>query len=175
MNQNFPVDAAGWGQKSNISGSTLNVLLSVPLKIPSSKVCSSLKPTWESNDGNLICVPISNGKVTCFGDSDGSLAYPGTSPMSVVGLTSFGISDSKLGEKYVCGSSNGATYYKHVINYIDWIVSSAKLNVDDLVYNGPAFNGSAVSHAIRSAKPLFTGIYNPLSGLITILWLLLVF
>ncbi|OLY84985.1 Transmembrane protease serine 3 [Smittium mucronatum] len=145
VTDNLPVMTAGWGATSNIAGSNSDVLLSVPLQISSLKICSNLYPLWKSNNGSLICTAVVNGQDTCFGDSGGPLVFSGVSPMPIIGLTSFGVnlsSDPMSGVKHQCGSSNGTGYYTHIINYIDWIVSSTKLNKDSLIYMEQPANGS---------------------------------
>ncbi|OLY84071.1 Serine protease 55 [Smittium mucronatum] len=145
VSDDLPVEAAGWGVTVNEDSSPSNVLMSVPLHISSSSLCSNLYPLWTSNNDTIICTETFNGQGPCYGDSGGPLAYSNVSPMPVVGIISFGLSEpfnSSSDDNSYCGVAGGAGYYTHAFSYIDWIVEITKLDKEFLLYNGSSFVSS---------------------------------
>ncbi|OLY81289.1 Serine protease 55 [Smittium mucronatum] len=151
VSDDLPAKAAGWGVTSNDdidSDDNLppDLLMSTPIQISSSNICSTLYSPWTSNDGNQICTTIVDGQDTCFGDSGGPLAYSGVTPMPIIGITSFGLSESydpASKKKFKCGSVDGVGFYTHAINYIDWISDNTGIDKKNLIYYDSAVNQSS--------------------------------
>ncbi|OLY84865.1 Serine protease 52 [Smittium mucronatum] len=167
VSDSLPVAAAGWGVTSNSdTAMPSNLLISVPLKISSSDLCSYLYPLWTSNNDKLICTEILNGQSPCYGDSGGPLAYSDVSPMPIVGVISFGLSkpfNASSDERSDCGLTGATGYYTHAFNYIDWIAETSGIEKNSLLYNESASNDANIA-SVSNFSPIPTSFSSKISN-----------
>ncbi|ORX71664.1 trypsin-like serine protease [Linderina pennispora] len=95
------VTGIGWGKTRLDQTVTSDVLQQVDLTIGNEPICSAIRPRFDSNNGNYICVSTPDGRDTCSGDSGGPLlrrcnddlsstGIQGTGPWVQLGITSYG-------------------------------------------------------------------------------------
>ncbi|KAI8324488.1 trypsin-like serine protease, partial [Martensiomyces pterosporus] len=67
------VTGVGWGKTSLNSVNTASTLQQVDLTTGNEGLCKQIRPEFDSNNGNYICVTTPDNKDTCSGDSGGAL------------------------------------------------------------------------------------------------------
>ncbi|KAJ2847485.1 hypothetical protein IWW36_003838, partial [Coemansia brasiliensis] len=73
VSDGLTVTGIGWGKTSLESQTTANVLQQVDLQTGDEGLCRRIRPEFDDNDGNYICVTTPEGRDTCSGDSGGPL------------------------------------------------------------------------------------------------------
>ncbi|KAJ2534505.1 Testisin [Coemansia sp. RSA 1933] len=136
------VTGIGWGKTTLASQTTANTLQQVDLHTGNEALCRRIRPEFDSNNGDYICVTTPDGRDTCSGDSGGPLlrrcsADPamsgtaGSGPWLQMGITSYG-DNAQRDADTVCASSNGAGFYTHVAKYLGFIASTTGISEKDL-------------------------------------------
>ncbi|KAI7822430.1 trypsin-like cysteine/serine peptidase domain-containing protein [Kickxella alabastrina] len=157
ISDGMTVTGIGWGMTSLHHHVTADVLQAVNLQIGNQALCHRIRPTFDSNDGNYICVTTPDGRDTCSGDSGGpllrrcssNLASSGTmgeGPWLQLGITSYG-DNSELSDDTVCAATNGAGFYTHVATYLDYIAKTTGIKREDLA---ASCNGNQIAYNARS-------------------------
>ncbi|KAJ2509174.1 hypothetical protein IWW47_000142 [Coemansia sp. RSA 2052] len=173
------VTGVGWGKTSLESQSTADILQTVDLRTGNGALCREIRPEFDSNNGNYICVTTPDGRDTCSGDSGGPLlrrcnADPaqsgstGSGPWIQLGLTSYG-DNAARDTRMICAAPDGAGFYTHVAKYLDFIKKTTKIKERDLAAtcNGNEIVGARSSHASSSSKmPLTSTILFAVTALL---------
>ncbi|KAJ2483464.1 hypothetical protein EV174_002936 [Coemansia sp. RSA 2320] len=136
------VTGVGWGKTSLASQSTSDILQAVDLKTGHQGLCRRIRPEFDSNDGNYICITTPDGVDTCSGDSGGPLlrrcnsdprltGSGGSGPWVQLGITSYGDNASR-DFNMVCAAPDGAGFYTHAARYLDFISKTTGIKRQDL-------------------------------------------
>ncbi|KAJ2744059.1 hypothetical protein GGI20_003280 [Coemansia sp. BCRC 34301] len=136
------VTGVGWGKTSLESQSTSDVLQTVDLQTGNNALCHTIRPEFDSNDGNYVCVTTPDGRDTCSGDSGGPLlrrcsdnpamaGSGGSGPWVQLGLTSYG-DNAARDTRLICAAPDGAGFYTHLARYLDYIKRTTKLKDHDI-------------------------------------------
>ncbi|KAJ2611694.1 hypothetical protein H4S08_003042, partial [Coemansia sp. RSA 1365] len=147
------VTGVGWGKTSLESHSTSDVLQQVDLKTGDEGLCQRIRPEFNGNNGNYICVTTPEDRDTCSGNSGGPLLHRcngdpnqsgsnGNGPWVQLGITSYGDSISESGET-LCAASDGAGFYTHAATYLDFISKTTGIKRENLA---ASCNGSRLDY-----------------------------
>ncbi|KAJ2079787.1 hypothetical protein H4R24_003543 [Coemansia sp. RSA 988] len=179
------VTGIGWGKTSLESKSTADVLQQVDLKTGDEALCQRIRPEFNGNDGNYICVTTPEGRDTCSGDSGGPLlrrctgdpsqgGSGGNGPWVQLGITSYGDSVSESAST-LCAASDGAGFYTHAAAYLDFISKTTGVKRENLAAtcNGSRLNyvgdiNGAASLSIKS--PIFIAIASTFTTVFFWIW-----
>ncbi|KAJ1832968.1 Transmembrane protease serine 12 [Coemansia sp. RSA 2711] len=152
VSDGLTVTGIGWGKTSLESQSTASVLQQVDLTTGDEGLCRRIRPEFDDNDGDYICVTTPDGRDTCSGDSGGPLlrrcaSSPntggalGVGPWLQLGITSYGDSIA-TSEEAVCAADDGAGFYTHAAKYLDFITKTTGIKRESLSAN---CNGSKIN------------------------------
>ncbi|KAJ2866663.1 Transmembrane protease serine 12 [Coemansia aciculifera] len=136
------VTGVGWGKTSLDSQSTADILQTVDLRTGNTELCKRVRPEFDSNNGNYICVTTPDGRDTCSGDSGGPLlrrcnadlaqsGSTGSGPWVQLGITSYG-DNAGRDTRVICAADDGAGFYTHVARYLDYIKKTTGIKEQDL-------------------------------------------
>ncbi|KAJ2448888.1 hypothetical protein EV183_005199 [Coemansia sp. RSA 2336] len=153
VSDGLTVTGVGWGKTSLESQTTANVLQQVDLKTGDEGLCRRIRPEFDDNDGNYICVTTPDGRDTCSGDSGGPLLRRcngdprltgalGNGPWVLLGITSYGDSVASSSET-VCAAQDGAGFYTHAAKYLGFISDTTGIKRENLA---ASCNGSKINY-----------------------------
>ncbi|KAJ2402678.1 hypothetical protein GGI23_000539 [Coemansia sp. RSA 2559] len=136
------VTGVGWGKTTLASQTTAAALQQVDLRIGDEALCKRIRPEFDSNNGDYICVTTPDGRDTCSGDSGGPLlrrcsddqgltGTAGSGPWLQLGITSYG-DNAERDSDTVCASASGAGFYTHVATYLPFISKTTGIKTKDL-------------------------------------------
>ncbi|KAJ2668379.1 hypothetical protein IWW42_005247 [Coemansia sp. RSA 1085] len=161
VSDGLTVTGIGWGKTSLESQTTANVLQQVDLQTGDEGLCRRIRPEFDDNDGNYICVTTPEGRDTCSGDSGGPLLRRcngdprltgslGNGPWVLLGITSYGDSVASSSET-VCAAQDGAGFYTHAAKYLGFISDTTGIKKENLA---ASCNGSKINYVgnINAAK-----------------------
>ncbi|KAJ1946447.1 hypothetical protein FBU59_002026, partial [Linderina macrospora] len=140
---NMVVTGIGWGKTRLDQTVTSPILQQVDLVTGNENICAAIRPRFDNNDGNYICVPTPDGKDTCSGDSGGPLlrrcngdlaatGIQGTGSWVQLGITSYG-DNVQHSDEAVCAARDGAGFYTHAAKYLDFISGKTGISKKNLI------------------------------------------
>ncbi|PVZ99130.1 hypothetical protein BB558_004861 [Smittium angustum] len=121
INDNLPVEVAGFGVTNYGSNTPSNQLLKTLISVSSSQNCTDYGVNWSSNSGPQICSESYTGNDSCQGDSGGPLVAKINGNRVLVGVTSWG-TNKDSNSNVLCGE-NVIAYYTRSGYFLTWIAS----------------------------------------------------